>query len=514
VRKIISILLALGVILGLTVAAVPTAAQTCTIPVVALVPPFCASDSDTYIIGPFTLPVTLIAPNDKLAVDFPTGTGLTAVVAANVLVNGIAVTSVTKSGTHIEFAIPVAGGDIISPTPITLTIGGVVNPATAGSKTLNVSYQLVCCAPVPVGCSTYTVVPALHTLGFHVDFDKSYTGIAEDFVPPFKACGQNNTGSYNATVGWMNIFDLILRADTPGCNPPCGNATMWFSLTKCPAGEVVTFHFDTLGTTLMYTLTAANVGTNYSLPNVIMPPPTPDKVWENRLHFSSPGDYELSFYLQCPAVPCLAGSQIVAQKSIPFKAYQWKDSAKITLDEKWNLISLPLVPFNTSITELLKSLDPEALDKDGVDDLQAIWYYQWNAAGTAAEWKSWEGTLTTMESGKAYWARMTYPITASPAYNWWVFGTAKNMPPSMPLAYDMAKGWNMFGFTRLATDTVVNYLWNFGGAGELAYPLMYGWFNSGTAATSDWDLIDPTLDSFVVGQGYWGYFPFGGTIVP
>ena len=510
-RKIISILLALGVILGLTIAAVPTAAQTCTIPVVALVPPFCASDSDTYSIGPFTLPVTLIAPNDKLAVEFPTGTGLTAVVAANVLVNGAAVPSVTKVGTRIEFPIPVVPGNIVAGTPITLTIGGVVNPATAGSKTLTVSYQLVCCAAVPVGCSTYTVVPALHTLGFHVDFGKTYTGIAEDFVPPFKACGQVGYGVENVTVGWMTIFDVILRADVPGCNPPCTNATMWFQFTKIPAGEVVTFHFDTLGTPLMYTLTDANVGTNYSLPNVTTFPPA-DVKWESRLHFSSPGDYEICFYLQCPAVPCLAGSQIVAQKCIPFKAYQWKDSAKITLDEKWNLISLPLVPFDTTIngtsTALLASLPAAAKA-----NLIGIWSYEWNAAGTAAVWKSWPGPLTTMESSRAYWARLTYPITGS--YTWWVFGTAKNMPPSMPLAYDMAKGWNMFGFTRLLPATVINYLWNFGGpTPELPYPLMYGWLNTGTAATSDWLLINPAADSFVVGQGYWGYFPFGGTIVP
>jgi hypothetical protein len=285
----------------------------------------------------------------------------------------------------------------------------------------------------------------------------------------------------------------------------------WFQVTKCPAGEVITFNFQ--GTN--YTLTAANITTPVTKIALVFPgwvTPVSEQAW---IHFSSPGDYEICFYLECPAVPCLAGAQIVAQECLATKAYQWKDSGKIVLDEKWNLISLPLVPFDTSLATLLLSLDPELKDGDGTDDLLSIWYYQWNTAGTAAVWTSWPPLPFTMQDGRAYWARLTYPMAAS--YNWWVFGTAKNMPPMNPLAYEMAKGWNMFGFTSLdATMPSDDYLWNFGGGSpELPYPLIYGWDNTGTAATSDWLLIDPTVpDDFETGQGYWGYFPFGGTIVP
>jgi hypothetical protein len=189
----------------------------------------------------------------------------------------------------------------------------------------------------------------------------------------------------------------------------------------------------------------------------------------------------------------------------PFSVHQWKDAAKIELDEKWNLISLPLVPFDTNIDVLLASLDAEALDGDGVDDLISIWSYD----AATATWTMYEGGgLTEMVDGKGYWARLSYPITASPAYNWWVWGTARAMPPAAPSAYAMAAGWNMFGFTSLGSMTLSAYLWNFS-----PLPLVYGWTNTGDWMTSGWDL-KVGGDSLAVGQGYWGYFTAAGTIVP
>jgi hypothetical protein len=89
------------------------------------------------------------------------------------------------------------------------------------------------------------------------------------------------------------------------------------------------------------------------------------------------------------------------------------------------------------------------------------------------------------------------------------------MPPEAPAIYTMCEGWNMFGFTSLVDLPMTTYLWNFGGAGEPDYPLVYTWVNTFDWTTSGWYLMDPTTpDWMFVGEGFWGYFALGGTIVP
>jgi hypothetical protein len=118
-----------------------------------------------------------------------------------------------------------------------------------------------------------------------------------------------------------------------------------------------------------------------------------------------------------------------------------------------------------------------------------------------------------MEAGKSYWVRMIYPT--GELYPLWVWGTARPMPPEAPAVYTMCEGWNMFGFTSLTDVTSGTYLWNFGGgAPELPYPLIYRWLNTGDWTTSGWQLVTPAGDMMYVGEGFWGYFPAGGTIVP
>jgi hypothetical protein len=537
-------ILALSAMAAPVAAAPPVCPADCTLTLTdGLGPPsFCAGGTSNYLIGNITLPVTLTQGTDSLSVEFPAGTDLTKVVYTGVLVNisplgaKADLTGNTAGSTRLEFVIPVAAGQLTKGTVITIQVNGVVNTATAGKQCLYVDYKLACCAPVVFGCVQYTVAPAISTLNFHFDFDKSYTGIAEDFIPPFKACGQNDTGSYNSTVGWMNEFDVILRADVPGCAAPCTNATMWFALTKCPAGETVTFHWDTvpLVATKMYTLTAANVGTNYSLPNVTTMPPA-DVSWEARLHFSSPGDYELCFYLQCPSVPCLAGAQIVAQKCMPVKVYQWKDAFKIPLYAKWNLISLPLYPFDTDIADVFASMDK--------GQLKSVWYFAQCVPPNVANTGTWYTevynattgfTPNTMaiEAGKAYWVRMLEPgetgynATAFVGLGLWVFGTHAPMPPATSMGYfNVCEGWNMVGFKApwvagapiaemdwIVGPPISGYLWNFNLVlGGVHYGLIYDWVEG---VPGDWTAWTPGTLLMQPGVGYWIPFDGDGEIYP
>ncbi len=196
---------------------------------------------------------------------------------------------------------------------------------------------------------------------------------------------------------------------------------------------------------------------------------------------------------------------MLVQKCYDFKVHQWKDADKITLDEKWNLISLPLVPFDTDIDAILAAL-PAA----GHDDLVSIWYYD----GCTDDWfvhGNGQTSLTTLEDGKGYWFRMKYPLAGT--YTLWVFGTEKPMPPAGPAQYPVCLGWNMFGFTSMTSLHMDNvpaggYLWNWDAAVD---PVVYGW-QQGDWMVQGWVLKTFATDSLDPGQGYWGAFPADGFI--
>jgi hypothetical protein len=475
----------------------------------------------TYTIN-FTSPVTLLPGNDALSVDFADGTGLGSVTKTDVTVTDVddaasgQPTAITVSGTHIEFAVPAGCGTIEAGHEIRIVIAKVTNPVAGGAKTLDLDYQLVCCEAVVFDCADYVIKPAISDYGFKLDFGPTYPGIAEDFVPPFKACGQNDTGAdFNTTyLGglWYTQFDIILFEEVVGCNPACVNATLSFNVTAMPAGSHVSLNISGEGFVLTPTASAGTLTANVTLI------PGTNNTFPSLLHFDTVGEYEICFDVTCPGDPagscpeCLpaTGPESIIDGPVcyPFNVHQWKDAAKIELDEKWNLISLPLVPFDGDIDVLLASLPAEATDGDAVDELISIWYYD----RCGDEWTMYEGGgLTEMIPDASYWVRMSYPITASPAYNWWVWGTARAMPPAAPLAYDMCPGWNMFGYTELTDTLFQTYLWNLDGTAN--EPLVYGWSNTGDWTTSGW-LIRNTGDTLFSGQGYWGYFLSAGTIVP
>ena len=155
----------------------------------------------------------------------------------------------------------------------------------------------------------------------------------------------------------------------------------------------------------------------------------------------------------------------------------------IALSAGWNLISLPLIPENSTIEAVLTDLD----------GVEAVWSYE---AGT---WYSYApdvpSDLTEMTDGKGYWIEMSASATLT------VYGTEMPEDPLAPLpAYPVVVGWNLVGFKETYTMRVSDYL-----AG-VSYARVYEYVG-GYHSLSASDLMKP-------GQGYWIAVTEAGTIYP
>lgn len=166
------------------------------------------------------------------------------------------------------------------------------------------------------------------------------------------------------------------------------------------------------------------------------------------------------------------------------------DSANITLVHGWNLISLPIIPLDSSISAVLSGI---------LDNVASVWH--WDAS--TSRWYSFApgvaSDLTSIRDGKAYWVNMKAAQVLTLA--------GREMPQGsqLPPAYGVVAGWNMVGFKSTATNiTAKTYL-----AGT-EYVRIYGFKNGA------WFLIpepyeNPKLEP---GLGYWIAFTKAGTIYP
>jgi hypothetical protein len=139
VKKIISILVALGLVLAMSVVATPAVAATCEDDAVedcavTGITPGTECETATYNIT-FT-PVTMLASGDIIIVDFPAGANVSGVSAANVNGNAAAAPTIVD-WTQVRVVVPVAAAPLMPGVPVTLDIIGVTNP-TAGAYSLSV----------------------------------------------------------------------------------------------------------------------------------------------------------------------------------------------------------------------------------------------------------------------------------------------------------------------------------------------------------------------------------------
>gem|GEM_PF-1871319 len=547
-RKIFSILLALGLVLGMVAAAAPAAAQgpgdwTYLTRVIANP---CEFELSAYTFT-FTPTADLHSGTHSITIRFPEGTGFPEIWRdGHIVVNTEPVfgSEVTRDGNDVTFLLPL---DIVGPnllvTVVFQTVSymgqttGIRNPAAGTyfyfvktSRAPNSEWVRSGWSDLLGRYVAIRIQPAIASYSWRVDFGNTYPGIGLNFVPPFKACGQPSDFDPDWQPGdlttpydtwqfepdkWASNFTLSLR---PGFGCAFCRFDTSLVLTSAPAGALVSvFTPDGPETMKMVQgqdrVTLANHGG----------PVTANILWELGLHFDKVGTYEICFEAWAiDSGACYECNNV--QRCFTFEVKQWKDAIPIYLGEKWNLISLPIVPFDTSIDAVLASFDAGYL-------VRSIWNYdrcddEWFAYGNG------HTSLETIEDGKSYWVRMptknefiamyTPAVGAvwaeiywnfanvGPPWTLWIWGTETPMPPAGPSAYLQCPGWNMLGFRSVIDRTVggvVGDEYLYGHTFGTHYTAVYGW-NAGA-----WQSL-ATTDDMVVGRGYWAYWQLQRTVNP
>jgi hypothetical protein len=195
--------------------------------------------------------------------------------------------------------------------------------------------------------------------------------------------------------------------------------------------------------------------------------------------------------------PCGLNSSDASDNNFKIVAGEFPvTTASIDLYEGWNLISLPLIPTNTNINNVLGTI----LDKVG-----KVWSYSGGPSGT---WKSYTpcpvvgtcptNTLTTMEDGKAYWIKVTDDCTLT------FQGRTGPTPPNAPPAYSFVVGWNMVGFKSTQAHAVEDYLVGMSYHDPIT---RYDNENKEYVAVA-------SSDNMTTEAGYWVYFTAAGIVTP
>ncbi|MCD4811277.1 hypothetical protein K8R14_01565 [bacterium] len=194
------------------------------------------------------------------------------------------------------------------------------------------------------------------------------------------------------------------------------------------------------------------------------------------------------------SIDCLTGEpDVIVVKYADTFSYQslknFTSFSGITLNlyTGWNLISLPLMPEDTSITSLMSSIS---------SNYSIVWEY--NASDTADHWKKYDpgvpfgNDLTNMEPGKGYWIMMTSDDTLP------ISGT---VPESTDIV--LKTSWNLVGFNSLDNKPIAEALSSINGN----YSIVWAYDASDTA--DHWKKYDPgvpfgnDMTDMESRKGYW-----------
>jgi hypothetical protein len=194
----------------------------------------------------------------------------------------------------------------------------------------------------------------------------------------------------------------------------------------------------------------------------------------------------------------------------------------------WNLISLPLIPDNSSIGTILTGLP--------AGSLHSVWYYDTSAGA----WKSYvpgapTNDLAEMTAGKGYWVRMnpgaftlSDPLASglpqTPVPIKLTLSGVVLRPGEVPPTYAVAQGWNLVGLhaeRSKQVSTALKSLTSAYGADKWGSLLEYqNFIYFPTGGSGEPQVVLGAFGSLEStgtmepGKGYWLYVTEAGTIVP
>jgi hypothetical protein len=459
-KKIFSIVLALALVLGLSLATATSVVANVGSAIVT-VDPNEVGKAANYTIA-FNITSTL-AIGGNISIGFPTGTTVPTTYATGVVTVQSTVENATISsgdisvvGQVVTITLPIGIGAPDEVTVVFNATAGIKNPATPKSDyTLNVRTSK---EPTLVASQQYTI---------RLSNKSTY-----EFV-----YGVPQTIWVDQAAG----VNVTLRTSVLG-QEGYNQTQITFNVTDKPADSAVTFQVYYEGQWLPVTPftnsgywppDGGNFSVSANYTNTV----------SFNLTFNKVGVYTVKFVLDDLEGPDL----IVDEISFAVTGV----SREVELNKGWNLISLPIVPDNKATAAVLAPI---------IGNVTSVHYY--NAA--TAKWLIYSPpdftTLTTIEDGKAYWINM------KAAANLTVVGQAV-APPGygpVPPTYSVVQGWNMVGFKALNATTVDNYLKGTNYVRIYGFDLGegVGWFS-----LSKDDYMEP-------GLGYWVAFSEPGTIYP
>lgn len=404
-KKIFSIVLALGMVLALSVVATPVAANVTT-PVVVVAPDTVGTAANYTIV--FNITSTL-AGGDTIYIKFPAGTTVPATYdTGNVTVEGwdISYGDISGADQVVTITLPYSIGAIGEVNVVFTEDADITNPTTAGEYTLEVSTSQ---ESTWVTSQSYSIpLPAKSTYEFLYS------------QPPL------------ISVNVSAEVDVTLKTKVLGSE---GYNEARIQVAKAGGPGDVTFEVFDEGAwhSSIYYPSTGNF-TVLANHNQVIP---------FRFTFNAIGLYTLNFTLMYGATTVADGTQTFACAGV---------SANVPLNKGWNLMSLPIIPNKSAIGTLLAGI---------INDVTSVWYYDPTIADPNQRWRSYvpggpTPTLTKIEDGKAYWIDMKNPGTLI------VEGVAIVLPGQLPPAYSVREGWNMVGFKSMVNMTAEDYL---GGTG-------------------------------------------------
>ncbi|UCG69389.1 MAG: right-handed parallel beta-helix repeat-containing protein [Thermoplasmata archaeon] len=153
------------------------------------------------------------------------------------------------------------------------------------------------------------------------------------------------------------------------------------------------------------------------------------------------------------------------------------------LKQGWNLISIPLIQSESTISKVLRTID-------GLYD--AVQFY--DITDTVGSWKHYKegklfgNDLFELNEAMGFWIHITQPGDTIFRYN----GTH----PTENLTITLHKGWNLVGYPSLTSYNRIE------GLNNLTFGLQIDSIWTYYASTQKWKELGPT-DYFEHGRGYW-----------